>query len=265
MTSTNPKSANEVEDFLNEMAKEVQVKTESKNKTEADDLERSPRNNGVNDERSDRRGDRYDHRPRYPQQRELNGERPSSREGTRRDGSRARSNKDADTEEDRARNNRRSSSFERRRGDRGDRRAGGRGGDYYNGGGGGRRDRTRSPRRDRDRDRDYRGRGDRGYRERSRDRRLDRDDNRRGGPRRRTPTPEASEDDRDKRTIFVQQISQRAETRHLLEFFRVVGPVIDAQIVKDRVTGRSKGYVIYRTLCSFSNSLQGRLCRVQGR
>jgi hypothetical protein len=78
--STNTKSANEVEDFLSEMAKEVQVKTEPKSKTEADDSERSPRNGG-NDERSDRRGDRYDHRSRYPQQRELKGERQSSRDG----------------------------------------------------------------------------------------------------------------------------------------------------------------------------------------
>ena len=58
-----------------------------------------------------------------------------------------------------------------------------------------------------------------------------------------TATPEVTEDDRDKRTIFVQQISQRAETRHLRQFFETVGPVVEAQIVKDRVTGRSKGYV----------------------
>jgi hypothetical protein len=32
-------------------------------------------------------------------------------------------------------------------------------------------------------------------------------------------------------------------TRHLRSFFEAVGPVVEAQIVKDRVTGRSKGYV----------------------
>ena len=32
-----------------------------------------------------------------------------------------------------------------------------------------------------------------------------------------------------------------AETRHLRSFFETVGPVVEAQIVKDRVTGRSKG------------------------
>jgi hypothetical protein len=54
-------------------------------------------------------------------------------------------------------------------------------------------------------------------------------------------TAVTTEDDRDKRTIFVQQISARAETRHLRNFFEVVGPVVEAQIVKDRVTHRSKG------------------------
>ena len=77
-------------------------------------------------------------------------------------------------------------------------------------------------------------------RDRSGDRRRGGDERR--GPRRdKTATPEVTEDDRDKRTIFVQQISQRAETRHLRAFFETIGPVVEAQIVKDRVTGRSKG------------------------
>ncbi|KAL1598884.1 Phosphatidylinositol-3-phosphatase SAC1 [Paraconiothyrium brasiliense] len=76
--------------------------------------------------------------------------------------------------------------------------------------------------------------------------------------RRRTPTPEPTEDDRDKRTIFVQQISQRAEMRHLRAFFEAVGPVVEAQIVKDRVTGRSKGvgYVEFKDEESVPKALE---------
>lgn len=67
-----------------------------------------------------------------------------------------------------------------------------------------------------------------------------------------------TEDDRDKRTIFVQQISQRAETRHLRSFFEAIGPVVEAQIVKDRVTGRSKGvgYVEFREEESVPKALE---------
>ncbi|PVH99675.1 splicing factor, CC1-like protein [Periconia macrospinosa] len=106
------------------------------------------------------------------------------------------------------------------------------GGDHYSGSS---RMRSRSPHRDRGRDYDER-RGGR-YRERSRD------------YRRPTPTPEATEDDRDRRTVFVQQIAARAEQRHLRTFFEQVGAVIDAQIVKDRVTHRSKGvgYVEFKS------------------
>jgi hypothetical protein len=49
-------------------------------------------------------------------------------------------------------------------------------------------------------------------------------------------------------SLFVQQISQRAKTRHLRVFFEAVGPVADAQIVKDRVTGRSNGPHVKATL-----------------
>ncbi|KAF2641897.1 splicing factor, CC1-like protein [Massarina eburnea CBS 473.64] len=212
----------------------------------ARDDERSSRS-GRDHDRADRT-DRYTGRP----QRELDEERRSSRERVRRDGSKAHSNeKDVDTDEDR---NTREMSRDTRdrgrdhyRGERGGRDR--RGGDYYNGA---RRDRTRSrsPRHDRDR----RGRGDRSYRDRSRDRRPDR----RGSGRRRTPTPEVTEDDRDKRTIFVQQISQRAEIRHLKRFFETVGPVVEAQIVKDRVTMRSKGvgYVEFKNVESVALALE---------
>lgn len=132
-------------------------------------------------------------------------------------------------------------------------------GDYYRGGG---RPRTRS--RSPDGDRYYRptGRGGREEREpeRERDRERDRErhnrrDDRRGGRgregRRSSPkpdrerskekTPALTEDERDRRTVFVQQLAARLRTKELISFFEKVGPVKEAQIVKDRVSGRSKG------------------------
>lgn len=118
-------------------------------------------------------------------------------------------------------------------------------GDYYRGGRHG-RSRSRSPggRFYRPRDRDDR----RDYRERRERREDDRD--RRGN---RTPRPEKdasdptppqlTEDERDRRTVFVQQLAARLRTKELKEFFEKVGPVSEAQIVKDRVSNRSKGYV----------------------
>ncbi|KAF2817890.1 uncharacterized protein BDZ99DRAFT_493555 [Mytilinidion resinicola] len=48
-----------------------------------------------------------------------------------------------------------------------------------------------------------------------------------------------------KRTVFVQQLAARLETRHLFDFFNKVGRVKEAQIVKDHVSGCLKcvGYV----------------------
>lgn len=54
-----------------------------------------------------------------------------------------------------------------------------------------------------------------------------------------TPT----EDERDRRTVFVQQLAARLRTKELIAFFEKVGPVKEAQIVKDKVSGRSKGCV----------------------
>lgn len=55
-------------------------------------------------------------------------------------------------------------------------------------------------------------------------------------------TPEPTDDERDLRTVFCQQLAARLRTRELKEFFeKNVGPVQDAQIVKDRVSQRSKG------------------------
>lgn len=129
------------------------------------------------------------------------------------------------------------------------------GGDYYRGGGR-TRPRSRSPdrdrtygrdRRDRDNDRDRRDR----YRERDRERDPARDRDRRPppeprrksrSPRRDRPAePQLTDDERDRRTVFVQQLAARLRTRELIAFFEKVGPVKEAQIVKDRVSNRSKG------------------------
>jgi len=117
-------------------------------------------------------------------------------------------------------------------------------------------DRDRRSRDDRDRrdDRDYRDRRDDRDRDRYRDGRRERYDDRnreRGGRRHeerrntsspaRPRTPEATEDERDRRTVFVQQLAARLRSKDLIAFFEKVGPVKEAQIVKDRVSGRSKG------------------------
>ncbi|OAX81772.1 hypothetical protein ACJ72_03884 [Emergomyces africanus] len=118
------------------------------------------------------------------------------------------------------------------------------GGDYYRGPGRTTRSRSRSP---------Y---DNRYYRPTSRPRRDERDDDKRssrrdrdgrrrspssGRRRSRTPEPQLTEDERDRRTVFVQQLAARLRTKELIAFFEKVGPVKEAQIVKDRVSGRSKG------------------------
>ncbi|KAI0407812.1 hypothetical protein F4802DRAFT_488477 [Xylaria palmicola] len=133
-------------------------------------------------------------------------------------------------------------------------------GDYYRSGRGGRdRSRSRSPRRHyrprddhRDRDRD-RERDDRGqYRSR------DEDKQRNGRTPKRDATPVLTEDERDRRTVFVQQLAARLRTKELKEFFDKVGPVNEAQIVKDRISGRSKGvgYVEFKNEESVTAALQ---------
>ena len=119
------------------------------------------------------------------------------------------------------------------------------GGDYYSGGG--RRTLNRS-----DDDRYRPASGDRKNRDRPRERsprrRDDRDNRSSRDHRRRSPdaprkvkTPEPTDDERDRRTVFVQQLAARLRTKELKAFFEQVGGVVDAQIVKDRVSGRSKG------------------------
>jgi RNA-binding protein 39 len=114
-------------------------------------------------------------------------------------------------------------------------------GDYYRGGGR-TRSRSRSPNRN-----SWRPRGDRRDRDdtdvKPRDERRNRNEGRRASrsPKRES-TPPLTEDERDRRTVFVQQLAARLRTKELIAFFEKVGPVKEAQIVKDRVSGRSKGY-----------------------
>ncbi|KAL7624266.1 Phosphatidylinositol-3-phosphatase SAC1 [Parahypoxylon ruwenzoriense] len=67
-----------------------------------------------------------------------------------------------------------------------------------------------------------------------------------------------TEDERDRRTVFVQQLAARLRTKELKEFFEKVGPVNEAQIVKDRISGRSKGvgYVEFKNEDSVTAALQ---------
>uniref|UniRef100_A0AAG5CWH5 RRM domain-containing protein n=1 Tax=Anopheles atroparvus TaxID=41427 RepID=A0AAG5CWH5_ANOAO len=86
--------------------------------------------------------------------------------------------------------------------------------------GGGRRRRSMSPK-------PYRGRGGRGgangyYRDRS-------------------PPEEMSQEDRDARTVFCMQLSQRIHARDLEEFFSSVGKVRDVRLITCNKTKRFKG------------------------
>ncbi|EMC92299.1 hypothetical protein BAUCODRAFT_38330 [Baudoinia panamericana UAMH 10762] len=125
---------------------------------------------------------------------------------------------------------------------------------YYRPGKDDRHDRDRREPRDR-RDREI----DRAYGSRRDDRR---DDDRRDRQRRTTPpkrkSPEPTDDERDRRTVFVQQLAARLRTKELQAFFEAVGPVVEAQIVKDRVSGRSKGvgYVEFKDEESVQKAIQ---------
>lgn len=236
------------------------------------------------DRDSRHRGDRGDRRDR-DRDRRRDGSRDRDRDRRRRDRSRDRTRgyKDADGDEvmKSPRNERVSGpdSYRSRRRSRSrdsDRRHSRRhrdsvdpddafrasGGDYYRGNG---RPRTRS--RSPIDDRHYRpsGRERRDDDERVRDRSPRRD---RNGGRKRTPspkpvkakspTPQPTEDERDRRTVFVQQLAARLRTKELIAFFEKVGPVKEAQIVKDRVSGRSKGvgYVEFKQEESVPQAIQ---------
>lgn len=128
-------------------------------------------------------------------------------------------------------------------------------GDFYRGGG-----RTRTRSRSPFDDRYYRpsGRSRRDERDEERRPRRERDTRKKSRSRSRDKSPELNEDERDRRTIFVQQLAARLRTKELIAFFEKVGPVKEAQIVKDRVSGRSKGvgYVEFKDESSVAPAIQ---------
>ena len=112
-----------------------------------------------------------------------------------------------------------------------------------------RRRRSRSESRDRRRRR-YRERGDdsrersrrrdgRGYRDRDDGRRYRRDEERAGA---RDEGDEAMQLDRTMRTVQVYNLNLKADERDLFQFFSKAGPLVDIKIIKDKGTGRSKGF-----------------------
>lgn len=240
----------DVEALLDSTASSIRKEQESSKATANGD---SPQNNGSRSERRDRDRDRdrdsvdRDSRDNKRRDRSPGGRHRNSSSGRETPRSEAGSQKSR--RRSRSRDSGRRDSRRHRDGDF--YRSGRRGG----GGGGGGRSRSRSP------NRYYRPHGD-DRRDRDRDdpRRRHRDDDRRGGrgtPRDNTP-PALTEDERDRRTVFVQQLAARLRTKELKEFFEKVGPVAEAQIVKDRVSNRSKGvgYVEFKDEDSVQAALQ---------
>ncbi|ETN46940.1 uncharacterized protein HMPREF1541_01129 [Cyphellophora europaea CBS 101466] len=191
-------------------------------------------------ERRDRDPEQDDSRERDRKRRDRSRDRHRDRDDN--DMRSPRSDRGSANGSHRSRHRSRSRDGERRRSQRDDDR------DHY-------RRRSRSPR------------DDRHYRPSSRredDRRdRDRQDRRRSrSPRRdtkaKTPDIALTEDERDRRTVFVQQLAARLRTKELIAFFEKVGPVKEAQIVKDRVSGRSKGvgYVEFRNEDSVPLAIQ---------
>lgn len=240
-------SALDVEALLDSTANGTPVENGSAKSKDVDDRHRNDRNDRRDRDRNressrdrDRDRKRRD-RSRDRSRREVNGDKeligtPTSDHGSAHGSTKSR---------------RRSRSRE----DRNSRRHS-RDGDFYRGGG-----RTRS--RSRSPNRYYRPRGDRREREegdvgKPRDERRNRNDRRASRSPKRESTPPLTEDERDRRTVFVQQLAARLRTKELIAFFEKVGPVKEAQIVKDRVSGRSKGvgYVEFKNEESVPAAIQ---------
>lgn len=211
---------------------------------------------------------RHDRSERRESDRRREGSRDRDRDRKRRDRSRDRyRDKDDDIKSPRSDRGSATGSYRSRRRSRSrddDRHRSGRDRDNYRNSGG---DYYRSSRRSRspEDDRYYRPRDshdpDRSKRDRPREESDKKDRDRKRSRSRdrkeKTPEPQLTEDERDRRTVFVQQLAARLRTKELIQFFEKVGPVKEAQIVKDRVSGRSKGSVnVHRSpevvLTSFS-------------
>jgi len=98
-------------------------------------------------------------------------------------------------------------------------------------------------------------------RRRSHSRSRSRSRSRSGSPRNisveRSDKPEVSEADRDRRTVFVMQLSAKLRNSELREFFSRVGKVSDVKIIADRNSRRSKGvgYVEFEDESSVEKAL----------
>ena len=241
-----------------ELLEEAEQKALQKQNNKARDEEpepvsRDPRRHGRENGNKEPRSNH----DRYSLEREENDERRSRRSKDLAEDEEMKDSSDKGSANGSVRSRRRSRSPDRRRGsprdrdnyrerDRGDfYRSGGRppvdredDDRYYRPSGRSRKDDDRPPTRDRDR-RDDR-RADRDV-DRYRSGRDGRDRRRSPEPPRKQKTPEPTDDERDRRTVFVQQLAARLRTKELIAFFEQVGPVKEAQIVKDRVSGRSKG------------------------
>ena len=224
----------------------------------ADDKQRSSSNNNrysvereENDKRRSRRSHELDNdeRRNSSSQGSANGSVLSSNNNRRRSRSPARHRRS----DSRDRRDREYRSRDYRDHDRRDRPSSG---DYYKGD-------ARAPAYNDDRYRPGRGEPPRSRASRSPPRYFDRPPRGGGRPRspdrRRNKTPEPTDDERDRRTVFVQQLAARLRTKELKTFFEQVGPVVEAQIVKDRISQRSKGYV------HPSNIALNKLTRIQRR
>ncbi|KAK2002449.1 CC1-like family splicing factor [Colletotrichum falcatum] len=226
------------------------AKSSTENKTH--DVDEHP--NGDRPERRERdrardgsRDRDYDRRRRDRERRDRSTTR--SRRGTPDDIKTSTPRSDAGSHKSRRRSRSRDDDRRHSRRHRGD-------GDYYRGGRA--RSRSRSPHRSYRSSRDdYRERRDRSDRY-SGDHRRAKDDDRPETSSKREATPQLTEDERDRRTVFVQQLAARLRTRDLKAFFEKVGPVTEAQIVKDRISQRSKGvgYVEFKNEDSVAQALQ---------
>ncbi|KAK4941014.1 Phosphatidylinositol-3-phosphatase SAC1 [Elasticomyces elasticus] len=121
-----------------------------------------------------------------------------------------------------------------------------------------RRHRSRSPEYDRYYRPGGRSRRDDGDDRRDRNKERQRSTSPKKESKGKTPEAQLTEDERDRRTVFVQQLAARLRTKELIQFFEKVGPVKEAQIVKDRVSGRSKGvgYVEFKDESSVPLAIQ---------
>lgn len=60
-------------------------------------------------------------------------------------------------------------------------------------------------------------------------------------PPKRERSPELTQSERDRRTVFVMQIAATVRERDLIKFFEPSGRIRDVRIVSDRGSRRSKG------------------------